>query len=101
MQQGKLVAKNIVRLTKNEPMEPFRYSDGGAMATVGRNKAVVDMKGLTLQGFLAWFVWMFVHLLSITGFKNKVFTFFSWFYSYLSYDRSNRLIIGKPRQTEL
>ena len=101
MQQGKLVAKNIIRLTRNEAMEPFRYSDGGAMATVGRNKAVVDMGRFRLQGFFAWFVWMFVHLLSITGFKNKVFTFFSWFFSYLSYDRSNRLIIGKPRQTEL
>jgi NADH dehydrogenase len=97
MQQGKLVAENITRLIMKKPMKPFTYSDQGSMATVGRNRAVVDMGRLKTQGFLAWFIWMFVHLLSITGFKNKIFTFFSWFFSYLSYDRSNRLIIGRPR----
>ncbi|MBL7846982.1 MAG: NAD(P)/FAD-dependent oxidoreductase [Cyclobacteriaceae bacterium] len=100
MQQGKLVAENIQRLMKKQAMKTFQYSDQGSMATVGRNRAVVDMKGFKIQGFFAWFVWMFVHLLSITGFKNKVFTFFSWFFSYLSYDRSNRLIIGRPRDKE-
>jgi NADH:ubiquinone reductase (H+-translocating) len=97
MQQGKLVAENIKRLIEKKSMKPFSYSDKGSMATVGRNRAVVDMGAFRSQGFFAWFIWMFVHLLSITGFKNKVFTFFSWFFSYLSYDRSNRLIIGKPR----
>lgn len=97
MQQGKLVAENILRLMEKKPMKPFSYLDKGSMATVGRNRAVVDMGAFRAQGFFAWFIWMFVHLLSITGFKNKVFTFFSWFFSYLSYDRSNRLIIGKPR----
>ncbi len=97
MQQGKLVAENIARLIGKKPMKPFSYSDQGSMATVGRNRAVVDMGKFKTQGFLAWFIWMFVHLLSITGFKNKIFTFFSWFFSYLSYDRSNRLIIGRPR----
>jgi NADH dehydrogenase len=97
MQQGKLVAENIRRLIEKKPMKPFSYLDKGSMATVGRNRAVVDMGAFRSQGFFAWFIWMFVHLLSITGFKNKVFTFFSWFFSYLSYDRSNRLIIGKPR----
>lgn len=100
MQQGKLVAENIQRLMKKQAMKTFQYRDQGSMATVGRNRAVVDMKGFKIQGFFAWFVWMFVHLLSITGFKNKVFTFFSWFFSYLSYDRSNRLIIGRPRDKE-
>ncbi len=98
MQQGKLVAKNMARLMKGEPMKPFRYKDGGSMATVGRNKAVVDMKNFKTQGFFAWYIWMFIHLMSITGFRNKVFTFFSWVWSYLSYDRSNRLIIGKPSE---
>lgn len=101
MQQGKRVAENIERLIAGKTMKPFSYTDKGSMATVGRNRAVVDMGAFKIQGFFAWFVWMFVHLLSITGFKNKVFTFFSWFFSYLSYDRSNRLIIGKPRNTEL
>lgn len=98
MQQGKLVAKNIARLMDERPMKPFRYKDGGSMATVGRNKAVVDMKQFKTQGFFAWYIWMFIHLMSITGFRNKVFTFFSWVWSYLSYDRSNRLIIGKPKE---
>lgn len=97
MQQGKLVAENIDRLIAKMPIKPFKYRDQGSMATVGRNRAVVDMKTFKTQGFFAWFIWMFVHLLSITGFKNKVFTFFSWFFSYLSYDRSNRLIIGRPK----
>lgn len=97
MQQGKLLAENISRLIEKKEMKPFVYTDKGSMATVGRNRAVVDMGAFRAQGFFAWFIWMFVHLLSITGFKNKVFTFFSWFFSYLSYDRSNRLIIGKPR----
>ncbi len=100
MQQGKLVAENMERLILKKVMKPFTYRDQGSMATVGRNKAVVDMRTFKTQGFFAWFVWMFIHLLSITGFKNKVFTFFSWFFSYLSYDRSNRLIIGKPRNTD-
>lgn len=95
MQQGKLVAENIIRLMAEKPMKPFKYKDQGSMATVGRNRAVVDMKAFKTQGFFAWYIWMFVHLISIVGFKNKVFTFFSWFFSYLSYDRSNRLIIGK------
>lgn len=100
MQQGKRVAENIERAIAGKTMKPFTYTDKGSMATVGRNRAVVDMGAFKTQGFFAWFVWMFVHLLSITGFKNKVFTFFSWFFSYLSYDRSNRLIIGKPKENQ-
>ena len=97
MQQGKLVARNILRLKAGKPMKPFRYRHQGSMATVGRNRAVVDMKVFKTQGFFAWYIWMFVHLISITGFRNRVFTFFSWVWSYLSYDRSNRLIIGRPK----
>lgn len=100
MQQGKLAAQNIARLIRKQPMRTFQYRDKGSMATVGRNKAVVEMGNFKTQGFFAWFIWMFVHLLSITGFKNKIFTFFSWFFSYLSYDRSNRLIIGKPKSED-
>lgn len=97
MQQGKLLAENIDRLIHKRPLKPFRYKDKGAMATVGRNKAVVDLKALRFQGFFAWFVWMFVHLLSLIGFRNKVFVFINWFFSYFSYDKSNRLIIARPR----
>lgn len=98
-QQGKLVAKNISNLINKKPMKAFSYFDKGAMATVGRHKAVVDMRGgIRFQGFFAWYVWMFVHLMSIVGFRNKVFTFFSWMWNYFSYDRSNRLIIGRNEE---
>lgn len=98
IQQGKLLASNLRNLIGGNPMEPFSYSNKGSMATVGRNKAVVDLKAFKTQGFIAWYIWMFVHLVSIMGFRNKVFTFFSWVWSYFSYDRSNRLIIGRPKE---
>ncbi|MBL7856145.1 MAG: NAD(P)/FAD-dependent oxidoreductase [Cyclobacteriaceae bacterium] len=97
IQQGRLVAKNIKRLIQKKEMKPFRYTDKGSMATIGRNQAVVDLKGLRFQGFFAWLVWMFVHLISIIGFRNKIFVMFSWFWSYFSYDKSNRLIIARPK----
>ncbi|MFM8348945.1 MAG: NAD(P)/FAD-dependent oxidoreductase [Bacteroidota bacterium] len=98
MQQGKLLARNLKHLMAGKPMKPFHYFDKGSMATVGRHKAVVDMGRIHLQGFIAWYIWMLVHLLSIVGFKNKVMTLWSWLWSYLSFDRSNRLIIGKTRE---
>lgn len=97
-QQGRLVARNIRNIILKKPLKPFRYFDKGSMATIGRHKAVVDMKGIRFQGFFAWYVWMFVHLMSIVGFRNKVFTFFSWMWNYFSYDRSNRLIIGRNEE---
>lgn len=97
MQQGELLAENIDRLIHQKTMKPFRYKDKGSMATVGRNKAVVDLKNLRFQGFFAWFVWMFVHLLSLIGFRNKLIVFINWLVSYFSYDKSNRLIIARPK----
>jgi NADH:ubiquinone reductase (H+-translocating) len=97
-QQGRLVAKNLQNLINKKPLKPFRYFDKGSMATVGRNKAVVDIKGIRFQGFFAWYVWMFVHLMSIVGFRNRVFTFFSWMWNYFTFDRSNRLIIGRNEE---
>ena len=98
MQQGQLLAKNIRNMIRKKPLKPFRYKDRGSMATVGRNKAVADLKSFKVQGFLAWCIWMFIHLISIIGFKNKLFTFTSWVWSYFSYDKSNRLIIGRPKE---
>lgn len=95
IQQGKKLAKNIIHLINNEKPEPFKYSDKGSMATVGRNLAVVDMGKIHFQGIFAWFVWMFVHLMSLVGFRNKVVTFVNWVWSYFSYDRGTRLIIRK------
>ncbi|NJN41085.1 MAG: NAD(P)/FAD-dependent oxidoreductase [Flammeovirgaceae bacterium] len=96
MQQGRLLANNLKRIFEKRDLKPFKYKDMGSMATIGRNRAVVDIGKFKTQGFFAWFLWMFVHLISIIGFRNKVFTFFSWLWSYFSYDRSNRLIIGRP-----
>jgi NADH dehydrogenase len=101
-QQGKLVAKNIGNLIRKRKLKPFRYFDQGSMATIGRNKAVCDLRGgIRFQGLFAWYVWMFVHLMSIIGFKNKVLTLFSWMISYFTYDRSNRLIIGRNEEKNL
>ena len=93
IQQGELVAKNLQRVLRKEPMQPFSYNDKGAMATVGRNRAVVDLKHFKFQWIFAWFVWMFVHLLFLVGFRNKVVTFIDWLWNYFSYDRALRLII--------
>ena len=97
-QQVRRLEKNLKNLILKKELKPFHYFDKGSMATIGRNKAVVDIKGIRFQGVFAWYVWMFVHLMSIVGFKNKVFTFFSWMFNYFSYDRSNRLIIGRNEE---
>lgn len=95
MQQGENFAKNLVRASKDQPMMPFKYKDKGAMATVGKNKAVVEMNKLKLGGTPAWFIWMAVHLMSLVGFRNKVITFFNWTKNYFNSDRGMRLIITK------
>lgn len=95
IQQGKALAKNLIRLLKKENLHPFKYKNQGSMATIGRNLAVVDLGKLHFQGTFAWFVWMFVHLMSLVGFRNKVITFVNWVWSYISFDRGTRLIIRK------
>ncbi|WP_285008016.1 NAD(P)/FAD-dependent oxidoreductase [Pedobacter faecalis] len=93
MQQGKLLAKNLMRIIEGKPTEPFDYFDKGTMATVGRNRAVVDLHKIRFQGVFAWFTWMFVHLMTLVGFRNKLVVFVNWVWSYFSYDRGTRLII--------
>lgn len=95
IQQGKKLASNLIHIINNESPVPFRYFDKGSMATVGRNLAVVDMGKIRFQGIFAWFVWMFVHLMSLVGFRNKIVTFVNWLWSYFSYDRGTRLIIRR------
>lgn len=95
IQQGKNVAKNIVHLINNEATEPFKYNDLGSMATIGRNKAVADLGKLKLQGFFAWLIWMFIHLISLLGFRNQVLVFIQWLGSYISYNGGTRLIIRR------
>ena len=93
MQQGKLLGQNLVRLLAKKPMKPFVYKDKGSMATIGRNKAVVDLPNYKFSGVFAWFVWMFVHLFSLIGFKNKAVVFLNWVYNYVRFDREARLIM--------
>lgn len=93
MQQGSQVAENLDRLLSGILMKPFDYFDKGSMATIGRNKAVVDLPKLHFSGFFAWFVWMFVHLFSLIGFRNKVVVFLNWLYNYIWFDREGRLIV--------
>lgn len=96
MQQGELLAQNFARLLKGQEMKPFTYKDLGSMATVGRNLAVVDLPFWKFQGFFAWMTWMFVHLISIVGVKNRLLIFINWLWNYVTYDQSLRLII-KPK----
>jgi NADH dehydrogenase len=93
IQQGKHLGENLVRLIDGKSLKPFSYLDKGSMATVGRNKAVVDLKNLKFQGVFAWFVWMFVHLFFLIGFRNRVVVFVNWVYNYVRFDREARLII--------
>ncbi|KAB7531684.1 NAD(P)-binding protein [Flagellimonas olearia] len=93
IQQGRNLGDNLVRLIDGKPMKPFVYKDKGSMATIGRNKAVVDLPKFRFQGVFAWFVWMFVHLYFLIGFRNRVVVFINWVYNYIRFDREARLII--------
>jgi NADH dehydrogenase len=93
IQQGKLLGENLIKLIQKKTMIPFEYNDKGSMATIGRNLAVVDLPHYHFSGIFAWFVWMFVHLFSLIGFKNKAVVFLNWVYNYIKFDREGRLII--------
>lgn len=95
LQQAKLLAQNLRRLQRNEDLKPFRYRDLGSMATIGRHRAVADLPFWRFQGAFAWFIWLFVHLFSLLGAKNKLFVFINWVANYFTYDQSLRLVI-KP-----
>ncbi|MBK7213404.1 MAG: NAD(P)/FAD-dependent oxidoreductase [Bacteroidales bacterium] len=95
IQQAKLLANNLERLLRGKPLKEFKYSNRGSMATVGRNLAVVDLPFWHFHGFFAWLTWMFVHLMAIVGVKNRLLIFINWFWNYVTYDQSLRLII-KP-----
>jgi len=93
IQQGRRLGSNFKQMLKGGKWMPFNYFDKGTMATIGRNKAVVDLNRMTFGGPFAWFIWMFIHLWYLVGFRNRVVTFFNWTYSYINYDRAARLII--------
>jgi NADH:ubiquinone reductase (H+-translocating) len=93
IQQGKVLAGNLKRIAYNKPLKEFRYRDLGTMATIGKNLAVVELPFINFQGIFGWFVWMFVHLMSIVGVKNKLVIFLNWAWKYFTYDQSTRLIL--------
>ncbi|WP_343486752.1 NAD(P)/FAD-dependent oxidoreductase [Allomuricauda sp. d1] len=93
MQQGDNLGDNLVRMLEGKKLKAFEYHDKGSMATIGRNKAVADLKRFKFQGVFAWFVWMFVHLFFLIGFRNRVVVFINWVYNYIKFDREARLII--------
>lgn len=96
IQQGELLAKNLLKIMRKEEPIGFQYKNLGSMATVGRHLAVVDLPFWKFQGAFAWYVWMFVHLMAILGVKNKIMVFINWLWNYVTYDQSLRLII-KPK----
>jgi len=95
IQQAKQLAENLKNKLKGKEFEQFFYKDLGSMATIGRNRAVVDLPRFKFKGFFAWVVWLIVHLFSLIGVKNKIFVFLNWVWNYFTYDQSLRLII-KP-----
>ncbi len=93
IQQARLLALNLINTQSNKELVPFHYKNPGTMATVGKNLAVVDLPHFKFHGFFAWLVWMFVHLMSIVGVKNRILIFINWAWNYITYDQSLRLII--------
>ena len=94
IQQGVHLAKNLRRLLKNEPTEPFKYFDKGSLAIVGRSRAVADLPGnIHLGGFIAWMAWLFVHIWYLVGFRSKLIVFSNWIYRLFTYQRGTRIII--------
>ena len=93
IQQGKFIAKQIMRLSKNQKLENFKYLDKGSMATIGRNKAVVQVKSLKISGAIAWLIWLWLHLFYLLGGRNKIGTIADWTWNYLTFDRGNRHIM--------
>src|SRR5205823_3377417 len=92
VQQGKHLAKNL-NMKDQKQWRPFHYHNKGVMATIGRNKAVADLKIIRLKGFIAWIAWLFIHLILLVGFRNRIIVLINWMWSYFSYDRAIRLIV--------
>jgi NADH dehydrogenase len=95
MQQGRTAARNIRRRLESEPTKPFHYKDLGNMATIGRNRAVADIRGLKLSGPLAWMAWLFIHIINLIGFRNRFIVMWHWVWGYFSFHRRVRLITGR------
>jgi NADH dehydrogenase len=93
LQQGRYVAKQIKRIAAGQALKPFKYLDKGSMATIGRHKAIVEVKSLRMTGIPAWYAWLWLHLFYLLGGRNKIGTMADWTYNYLTFDRGNRHIM--------
>lgn len=102
IQQGVNLGENFKRLVLNKPLNPFQYKDKGSMAIIGKNKAVVDLpkSKMHFKGFLAWMIWLFVHLMSLITYRNRINTFYHWMIAYFSKDQSLRMIIRPEKRTK-
>lgn len=98
IQQGKALAANIIREQEGKPLRPFRYKNKGAMAIIAKYKAVVDLPHGFFKGFFAWLVWLFIHLIPIAGYRNKVKLAYNWFWSFVTNDPTLRLIIRPKKE---
>jgi NADH dehydrogenase len=94
------LAENILRILRKKSPVPFRYKDKGSMATIGRHKAVVDLPGFSFSGYFAWYIWMFVHLMALVGFRNRFMVFMNWMWNYFTCDRALRLIVRPYQRPE-
>jgi NADH dehydrogenase len=92
MQQGPYVARLILDRLANRSTPPFRYVDKGNLATIGRHSAVADIKGIHATGLIAWLMWLFIHLMFLVGFQNRLQVFIHWAFQYISFNRNARLI---------
>jgi NADH dehydrogenase len=92
IQQGRWAAANVLRSLGGEPMQPFRYRDYGNMATIGRNRAIADIHGRRLSGFPAWVAWLFIHVMYLIGFRNRLVVMLQWMWAYFTFQRGARLI---------
>jgi NADH:quinone reductase (non-electrogenic) len=92
MQQGRHAARNVLRMVRGKKPLKFHYFDKGSMATIGRNKAVADLRFFHLSGLPAWLAWLFVHIIFLVGFRNRVLVFIQWAWAYLTFDKGARLI---------
>ena len=99
IQMGRHAARNILRAIENQPLRPFQYRDLGNMATIGRASAIADFGTFTLKGWIAWLAWLFVHIMNLIGFRNRVVVLVQWAWAYFSYQRAIRLITGNVEQS--
>ena len=94
MQMADLTAENISRSLKNESFKEFKYWDKGSMATIGKSKAIAEAGSFKMSGFIAWLAWLFIHLITLIGFRNRLWVLTEWFWAYLTRERAARLITG-------